>query len=203
MKPTKLQDLMVYVLNTLEHEVGSIELAKILYLIDAEKISLFGKSVTDEEYTRQKKGPLARNFQTAIDEMDGFEVKVVIVPTSGKTGIPKKSHSLGDNLRFESKLDETDLIAANRVISRVKGLTPIQLEALAYATEPMRVVLGKEEKVGHPIIGEVVDLGHVTSHPSIVRWRENMKKAEKIDPEYAEYLRVEREEIDSLLSSLG
>jgi uncharacterized phage-associated protein len=147
MKPTKLQDLMVYVLNTLEHEVGSIELAKILYLIDAEKISLFVKSVTDEEYTRQKKGPLARNFQTAIDEMDGFEVKVVIVPTSGKTGIPKKSHSLGDNLRFESKLDETDLIAANRVISRVKGLTPIQLEALAYATEPMRVVLGKEEKV--------------------------------------------------------
>jgi hypothetical protein len=30
-----------------------------------------------------------------------------------------------------------------------------------------------------------------------------MEKAEKIDPEYAEYLRVEREEIDSLLSSLG
>lgn len=203
MKPTKLQDLIVYVLNTLEHEVGSIELAKILYLVDVEKIALFGKLVTDEEYTRQKKGPLARNFQSAIDEMDGFEVKVVIVPTSGKTGIPKKSHSMGDKFRFESQLSETDLIAANRVISRVKGLTPIQLEGLAYATEPMRALLGKEEKIGHPAIGEVVDLRRVSPHPSILRWRENMKKAEKPDPEYSEFLRMERKEIDTLISSLG
>lgn len=200
MNPTKLQSLLLYILENLNRDVGSIELAKILYLVDVESISLVGHTISGEEYTRQKKGPLSRNFQNALALMNGFEVALVVVPK--QSGISKKSHSIGKKPRFLPKLDETDVLAANRVIKRISGIAPIDLEELAHDTEPMKIIIEKERKLKKSLIGEVLDLNSITPHPVISKWRENMKIQEKPDPKYEEFLKRESEEIDNILASL-
>jgi hypothetical protein len=201
MNPTKLQSLLLFILENLNRDVGSIELAKILYLVDAESVFLVGHSVSGEEYTRQKKGPLARNFQNALDSMDGFEATLVVVPT--RSGIPKNSHSIGKKPRFVPKLDETDILAASRVLKRISGVTPLDLEKLAYDTEPMKIIASKEIKLKKSFIGEILDLNSIVPHPVISKWRENMKIKEKPDPKYEEFLKRESKEIDNILASLG
>jgi hypothetical protein len=199
MNPTKLQSLLLYIIENLNHNVGSIELAKILYLVDVESMSLVGHTISGEEYTRQKKGPLSRNFKNALDSMNGFEVALVIVPT--RSGIPKNCHSVGKKLRFVPQLDDSDILAANRVLNRIGGLAPIDLEKLAYNTEPMKIIIDKEKKLGKSLNGEILDLNSIAPHPIISKWRDNMKVREIPDPEYDEFLKQESEEIDSILAS--
>lgn len=200
MNPTKLQRLILFVLNNLGHDIGAIELAKILYLIDIESISLVGHTVSGEEYTRQKKGPLARNFQNALDSMMGSEITLILVPT--RSGIPKKSHSVGNKPRFVAELDEIDILSANRVLKRIRGVAPVDLEKLAYDTEPMKIITNKESELGKVFIGEVLNLNSVAPHPVISRWRENKKIMEEPDPKFSEFLKRESTEIDNILVSL-
>jgi len=201
MKPTKLQSLILFVVKNLGYPVGSVELAKILYLIDVERMMLAGDTVTGEEYTRQKKGPLARNFGKAIDSMMGNEITLAIIPTN--SGISKKSHSIGNQPRFEPELDEMDILSVVRVCKKIEGLAPLNLEKLAYRTKPMKAITDKEAKLGKLLIGEKVDLKIVSPHPILAKWRANMRIPEKPDPEYEEHLKHESEEADAILAMLG
>ena len=51
------------------------------------------------------------------------------------------------------------------------------------------------------------DCGDITHYmypesPAVQRWKENIGKEEEPDPEYVEFLRIEREEIDQILSQI-
>jgi uncharacterized phage-associated protein len=200
--PTKMQSLIVFVLSRLEYEVGSIELAKILYLIDVEKMMLVGNTITGDEYTRQKKGPLARSFQSSISQMNGFETDVKTIKNKGRSGIPKNSHSLGKRPRFNPDLDTIDIEVATRVLYKIKGLSPIQLERLAYSTEPMKKIIKKETESRRSLIGEILDFNSITLHPIVAKWRENMRQPEPPDKEFEAFLAQEAREIDQVVASL-
>lgn len=201
--PSKLQVLIVYILSSLRREVGAVELAKIVYLIDVEKMKMLGETVTGETYTRQEKGPLARNFGNCLTQMDDFEVNIAVGLSSGNSQILKKKHTLGNNLRFQPSLDQVDEAVAKRVLSRVLGLAPLDIEKLAYKTEPMLAIIKQESEIGRKLFGEQIDFSLVARNHILEKWQSNMKKPSKPDPKFNKFLRQESAEIDQILASLG
>jgi hypothetical protein len=197
--PTPLHKLILYVLKGIGREVGRIELAKILYLVDAEKVRLLGSTLTGEEYTRQKLGPLSRNFSGAIEDMDGNEIVVKIHPGFMH---PKHEHTLSDTIRFSIDLSPEDALIANRVINQVKDKSVKEIEHMAYETEPMRAILDQENKLGTRLYGEPVDFSLIKLDPRMKRWRENKSKYEqKPDKGYEEFFAEERQLGEEILSS--
>jgi len=197
--PTPLQKLIVILLQRLQRELGAIELAKMLYLIDVERTRLLGASFTGEVYTRQAKGPLPLSFYDAVREMQGLEVRVTIKPSLGNSAYDKHCHSIGDTVRFDLALSPADELIVTRIVQRLRGRTPRELERMAYETEPMRRILQEEASSGTKHVGRKVDLADVTRDPKMAAWRAN-KAAEEIDAEYKAFLREEREEAQRILS---
>ena len=50
--PTSFHKLVGFILKELNHEVGAVELAKFLYLIDVDAMKLMGRTITGDEYTQ-------------------------------------------------------------------------------------------------------------------------------------------------------
>lgn len=200
--PTELHSLIVFILSKMDRGPGAIELAKIIYLIDVEKVRLTGETMSGETYTRQDKGPLARNFDSCTTGMDGFEIKVTVGASSRAWQFPKKAHTLGEKLRFEPSLDMTDIVIASRVLARVKNLTPRQIERLAHDTEPMKAILDEERKTGKRLLGAAIDFSLVERNPIVEKWRENMKRPIELDIGFEAFLEQESKEIDQILASL-
>lgn len=200
--PTILQSLMFFVLSEMDREPGAIELAKIVYLIDVEKVRLTGETMTGESYTRQKKGPLARNFDSSVEHMDGFEISVTIAASRRASPYPKKTHALGGKPRFEPSFDPVDIVIARRVLARVNNLTPLEIERLAHDTEPMKAVLEDERRTGKRQLSAPIDFSLVEPNPVVQKWRENMAKPLEADSRFEAFLQQESKEIDQILASL-
>lgn len=201
MKPNKLQSVILYVLSNINRNLGAIELAKIIYLIDVESTSLLSETITGERYFRQEKGPLAVNFGNEITKMDGFELKISITSSRGNSDIPKHNHALGDNPRFKPDLDVKEIAVINRVLKKVKNLEPLQIENLAYSTEPMKVIVEKENDGKD--LGEPIDFSLVERNKILDKWRENQKKKKPKDSEYQAFLEQERAEVEAIIASWG
>ena len=201
--PKKLHSLIIYIIAQCGRELGAIELAKVIYLIDLEMESLVGKTMTGEKYTRQEKGPLAINFGNYISQMDGFELKVTIEASAGNSGIPKHNHILGNNPRFEPVLDSIDLSTILRVLNKVKDLSPIQIEKIAYSSEPMVAILKKEREIGHVLLGEPIDFSLIKPNATLAKWREYQKADKPSDKKFEDFLTQERSEVNDLISSWG
>lgn len=201
--PTLLHSLMVFILSETPRELGAIELAKIVYLIDVEKVRVTGETMTSQSYTRQSKGPLARDFDSCNTDMDGFEISVTVGPSRGASRFSKKGHSVGDKPRFRPSLDPIDAIIARRVLSRIKNLSPRQIERLAYDTEPMQAILHKEARMRERLLGAPIDFSLVQPHPLVRKWQENMARPAIPDSGFEAFLGQEADEIDQILTSLA
>jgi len=197
--PTSLHKLTVFILKELRRELGAIELAKFLYLIDVERTELLGSTLTGEIYTRQKKGPLPLNFYAIIEDMDGSEIDLFIKP---RFPFPKHCHRLGDNIRFNISLSPEDTYIARRVINKLRDLNPKEIEILAYETEPMRRILAKEKETGMKHRGEQLDFSFIEQEPRLARWRQNKTQYEENpDLKYEAFLAEERKQAQEILNS--
>jgi hypothetical protein len=201
--PSKLQSTILYIITRYGKTLGAIELAKIIYLIDIEMMSLFSRTLTGEDYRRQEKGPLAINFGNQIAQMDGFELKVSIKPNKGNSGIPKHDHALGDQPRFQPVLDVNELKVIERVLNRIKVLSPIQIQNRAYETEPMKILLANEKMAGKKKLGEPIDFTVVKPDSRLTKWRENRNKVLPRDEKFDAFLAQEKAEINELITSWG
>ncbi len=197
--PTKLQSLILYIVQNLHRELGGIELAKIIYLIDVEMMRNVGRTITGESYSRAPNGPLAHDFSCAINTMLGFEITIREEQSKGYSGINKKCHILGDDPRFKPELDDLELLFAHKVLKEIGQLSPIQLENLAYETEPMKAIVEEEKTTGQER-GKVLNLSLINQNPAYRRWRENISKPQKRDPEYEQFLESEALEINKLIT---
>ncbi len=200
--PTVLHSLMFFVLSEMDREPGAIELAKIVYLIDVEKVRLIGETMTGESYTRQKKGPLARNFDSSVEDMDGFEISVTIAASRRASPYPKKAHALGGKPRLEPSLDTVDIVIARRVLARVNNLSPLEIERLAHDTGPMKAIVKEERRTGKRQLSAPIDFSLVERNPTVQKWRENMAKPPEPDSGFEAFLQQESKEIDQILASL-
>jgi len=201
--PTMLHGLMLFILSELDREPGAIELAKMVYLIDVERVRLTGSTMTGESYTYQFKGPLARNFGSCITDMDGLEISVTVGASRGASQHPKHAHGLGLNPRFRPSLDMLDMVIARRVLARVRGLTPLEIERMAHDTEPMQAILEEERRTGESRLSAPIDFSLVERNPLVQKWRENMARPVVPDSEFETFLQQESREIDQILASLG
>lgn len=199
--PTPLERLILYVLKETQREFGSIELAKIIYLVDIEKTKFVGETVTGEEYVREERGPLVRGFGSAIKRMVGREVQVIKKAPWGLNRWGKHCHSLGPDPRFEASLSEMDRLMADRVLRRIDGLPPRDIERMAYETEPMKAMAEQEALTGI-IHGAILDFTSVSPDPDLARWRRSKKNSSKLPPDYRRFLAKERREARELIESL-
>jgi uncharacterized phage-associated protein len=191
--PTKLQRLLLFIMQNLDRELGSIELAKLVYLADLEKVKFLGETISGEEYYWANFGPLARNFLGDLRLMLDFEIKRTIQPNRGFSGIPKKCHILGDKPRFEHELEPINKSIVHRVLAKYGNLSPVELEKEAYDTEPM-------QKEGLERFDNL-DFSVVRQDERFLRWMEKLKNQEWKDDRYHELLDLELEETKEILAS--
>lgn len=194
--PTPLHKLIFFVLSRIDREVGAVELAKIVYLIDVEKKRLLGSALTDEQYTRQEKGPLPWHFHSAIKQMSGNEVTVKL---EARRGHEKHSHAVGKHIRFDCALSDEDELIAERVLNRVRPLRPRQIEDLAYDTEPMTKILDEEREAQSLHLGEHLDMTLIEEEPRMALWRKNKARYDaNPDPEYEAFFAEEMAKVNTL-----
>jgi len=198
--PSALERLIFRIQTGMDRELGGIELAKIVYLVDVEYCQFFGETFTGEEYIRAPRGPLARGFAVAVARLSGHELIVFKEP--GRTQWGKNCHRPGPSPRFSPDLDPTAESIVTRVLRQVGPLSPVQVEQVAYGTEPMQAILAAEKADG-PKTGQLLDMKLVTRSAAYLRWRANQDAVAEADPEYEEFIRVERMEVEPLLASLG
>lgn len=187
--------LIVYILKKLDKELGTVELVKIVYLIDVEYFRLFGKTLTGLNYIRHKLGPYTRdisNAATELEEKEGEIFETRLVPSKRFSLVPKKSHKLKEEVRFDPDLVPEEREVANQVLNRIKSLSPKQLERESYKTEPMQEILKKEERVKEKLHGAHIDFSSIERDKFMERWFTNRKKA-KEDLDYDQYLEKEKQ----------
>lgn len=196
--PTKIHHLLCYVLRKLNREVGTVELVKYIYLIDAAYYRLFGATISKLNFIREEKGPYTKDITNAVSELELHEINKVVKPSKNHSRFMKIAHTVGNNPRFEPILDSEEKVVVDQVIKELKSSTPMQLEAKAYETEPMQYVQDLEKKAGALLRGINIDFSKIKRDEYMLEVLKNrMLKID--DPQYEASLDEERLELKRLL----
>lgn len=144
MKPTKLQQAVVYITGKL-HSVPRTKLVKLVYLADEMFYNEFGRQLTEAVYRRQPRGPLPLHFNTVIDEMRGNELQVTERPVGNGVSY---IHKLGINPRFAVQLNTDEQRVLDNVLHYFSRLSLDTILDVVYKTVPMTTILEKEQREG-------------------------------------------------------
>jgi len=198
--PNKIDELIVYILKKLNRDVGSVELAKYLYLIDIESIRFTGKALTGEIYNRAPQGPLAQDFQSSTNMMNGYEIEIEIKNNINNSGKDAHLHRIGKKPRFTPDFNKVEKAIINRVVNRNHDKSVSQLKKIAHKTKPWVAVIEYEKKNNNTYNG-AIDLSKEEKLPTVIEWEEQGKKNTKLNPDYKKYLEQEAKELKSLLTN--
>lgn len=73
----KYKNAILFFANKIKNgTLGKLKMMKLLYFLDFDFFEKYGQSVTGDEYLRFDKGPVPRNAQRLLDEMNGNEIKI-------------------------------------------------------------------------------------------------------------------------------
>jgi len=199
--PTKLQNLAVYIIDKLDREIGTIEFVKLVYLIDIAYYRIFGRTLSNLKYFRYPKGPYTKEFANEISELEAHEVTRQIKPSKGHSQFPKTAHKRGENPRFQPSLKPEEQEVVDQVLLVAKDLEPLELEKLAYRTEPMQAIVKREQEAKQMLPpGEPIDFSLVKRDPYIEElFKNRASKDSTITKEYEGFLQEERKEFEKLL----
>lgn len=129
-------------------EISLFKLTKLLYLIDFNAITLYGHSLTNEIYLRQKDGPWLPNLIKTIDKFgDSYFEKQF---KSNQLFLEQKNRPsyIIDWLPEESELFDS-------ILKKYGHLKNSDLKTKVYLTQPMRFILS-EEKKGKKMVNSAV-----------------------------------------------
>ena len=188
--------LIVHILKKLDRSVGTVELVKMVYLIDVECFKLFGESLTGLSYIRERLGPYTRGISNAVIDLEEKEpgaLEIRIISSKGYSSIPKKSHRIREDIKFEPDLKPEEKEIADQVLDNIQFLTPKQLENKAYKTEPMKEILKKETRAKEKLRGASLDFSLIKRNKFMKEWIDNRNKT-KDDLGYSQYLEKEKRE---------
>lgn len=193
--------VIAYILKKLDKDLGSVELVKIVYLIDVLYFRLFGKTITGLKYIRWELGPYTREILNAAADLEerGRIIETQLTPSRGISSIFKRSHKLKKEVKFEPSLLPEEIEVINCMLNKIKDFTPKKLEEESYKTEPMQKILEKEKKVKERLNGAPLDFSLIKRDEFMERWITNQKKEEE-DLEYTQYLEKEKKELDELIA---
>jgi len=154
---TKIQNVGLYILTKYGKESGTIELNKLFYLVDVASYRLFGETISGTEYVRAEKGPYSRAIAEELCLLKGKQIKRETKPSTGFSSFPKVAWSVTQEMGKEPELAPIEKEIIDRVLDKVSGLAPRELERLSYKTEPMLYILEKESKMNCPLLQEPLD----------------------------------------------
>lgn len=198
-EPKKIHSLIVFILDYMSKDIGKIELAKLIYHVDIEAYRLTGKTITEDEYTRQIKDPVVDSLYCALSDMANKEVIVEKKPSVGFSIYPKHSHRIGKQRRFDLNLSEIEIAVIIRTLNMLRDKKPRELEKLAYKTEPMKRIVHLEGQLGYKAIGAKLDMSTTDRNLAFQRWKKNLG-SRKPDKEYEEYLAGEKQEVEEFFA---
>ena len=198
---TKPHHLIAYILQRLNKSAGMVELVKQVYLLDVEYYRLFGKTLSGLSYIREKLGPYTNEIGKIASELENLGIiSINIIPSSGLSPIPKKSH-LFSKKTFKPEVDKVEEELISEFLKKIKYLTPKQLEKLAYQTEPMVEILNNEKVLKKPLTGYPLNFSLIKRDEFMKKWLKNQGKFKnEEDLQYEEFLLKEKQELASLLS---
>jgi len=188
--------LIVYIFKKLGRELGTVELVKIVYLIDVEFFKFFGRTLTGLNYIRHELGPYTRKISEAVTDLEEKEGKIIktrLCLSKGHSSIPKKSHKLEGEVKFEPDLLPEEQEVANQLLNKIGDLSVKQLEKIAYRTEPMQAILEKERKTNVRLNGAELDFSLIKRDEFMEKWIANREKDKK-NSEYDQFLAKEKSE---------
>lgn len=148
--------LIAYIVENLHKKLMKTNLMKLIYLVDLEYFKKRGKQATNFNYFYYKKGPWTAQFDQALSELEGFEVKCL-----RKEKIDKKEEYFifckGPKPRFQPRLP-SDLKEITDKITFVFNECPQEdLLKYVYSTLPMRGIK----------FGEEIDFSKIFPQPSV------------------------------------
>lgn len=198
---TKLQSIIAYILENCGRDVGTVELVKLVYLIDVAYYRLFGKTLTELEYIRYTLGPYTGDIGRIASELEVLGVLIITITKSrGFSNIPKRNHKFsGNNAKlFVSSLTKEVI---NKTLSNIRTKSPKQIEKLAYETEPMLEVLKDEKKLNKKLNGTPLDFSKINRDKFMQEWLMNCKKlTTEEDLDYDDFLLEEKREFAHLIN---
>jgi uncharacterized phage-associated protein len=201
-EPSQLEKLLLYILNYLNRSVGSVELAKLVYLIDVEAIRLKGESITGQNYRRAPLGPLVADFEESRSWLDGNEIVVIEDEEAKSRGVRKHNISIGPKPRFQVNFSELDLAIINRVLNSLGSKSVSQLKKIAYDTEPWKLI-EEYDKSHKSVFRGNLDLNSIKRNHLFKKWEESKEENVILDPKYQELLSKEKAEVEALLSAIS
>lgn len=201
-EPSQLEKLFLYILNYLSRSVGSVELAKLVYLIDVEAIRLKGESITGQNYRRAPLGPLVADFEVSRSWLDGYEIEVVEDEVAKSQGFKKHNISIGPKPRFKANFSDLDTAIINRVLKSLGSKSVKQLKKIAYETEPWKLV-EDYDKSHKGVFRGSLDLNSIKRNPLYKKWEENKEEKTSLDPKYKKFLSDQKAEVEALLSTFS
>jgi uncharacterized phage-associated protein len=199
--PEKIESVIVYILEKLNRGVKSVELAKYLYLIDIESMRFTGKTITEQPHNRAPQGPLARDFKSSTNRMNGYEIEISVIENVDGNGLDSHFHRIGKKPRFNKDLTKLDIAIINRVLGRYYNKSVGQLKKIAYDTKPWKAILLREEESGESYHG-AIDLSVEEKNKDVIEWENNIKEIPDLDESHKQFLRKESAEFNKLISSL-
>ncbi len=115
------------------------KMTKLMYIIDLACIEKFGHTVASPIYLRQVEGPWPPDLDKALEAMQGYEVRRFFARR-----IPMVAP--GPSSRFEIQLDDDILEVISDVFHTYGSMSNADIKTAVYRTEPMRFMLGEENK---------------------------------------------------------
>lgn len=200
MKRTKIQKVGIYILSRYGKEAGTIELNKLFYLVDVSFYRLFGEKLSGVSYIRAEKGPYSREISRELCALEGNEIRRETKSSRGVSQFPKIAWSVNGETELELDLKREEKETIDQVVRKVIDLTPMQLEKLAYSTEPMQAILRQEKESQCPLLQESLDFDTIERDKFMQEFLINLKSPlTPQEKECVKHAQSEWAEIESML----
>ena len=126
----KLKAMVHYIVATIpEEQLGKTKLNKILWFSDREAYLRLGKTISGDTYIRKQRGPVSKNLEHALDEL---EKDGIVEETCDYRGEYSKysyhSHVRPENLPFTP--DELSILDAQ--ITKLRQMTAKEVSELSH-----------------------------------------------------------------------
>ncbi len=198
MRLTKIQNVGIYILRRYGKEAGTIELNKLFYLSDVAYYRLFGESLSGVHYIRADYGPYSKEIADELCALEKQGIKRDEKP--GRSPYPKIAWSIKPNAKMTPSLRQEEKEVIDHVLDFVRGLTPLEIEALSYKTEPMLAIVEQENKYKCQLLLTGLNFDEIQRDVVMMKFLESKKRPpSENDKEYHNFLQTELSELDAIL----
>lgn len=150
------QDILVYLVAHASRPFKRTDLVKLVYLVDWEHLTLYGRQVTDIEWVRDYYGPYAHSIAGDLHQLQSRE-QIAVIETVNGYGGTMYLHKPTPKTRVPELPYQLEVVC-DSILGSYGKLSLDKLKNAAYSTPPMECILMKERKEGFRVYGRALEL---------------------------------------------